>query len=115
MTAPRDIRLLLGDIVESAEKVEWLATRGRDRFDADWKTHDLIVHHLEIMGEAASALPLEFRDLYAEIRWGALIGMRNHLIHGYAGINYDIVWEAATVHCAPMRCRIRTILDELED
>ena len=114
MTAPRHISLRLKDIVESATKVELLASRGRERFDSDWETRDLMVHHLEIMGEVAAALPIEFRSSHADVRWGALVGMRNHLIHGYSAIDYGIVWDAATLSCAPLRRRVSAILAELE-
>ncbi len=30
------------------------------------------------------------------IPWGELIGMRNRLIHGYAEINLDILWDTVT-------------------
>lgn len=115
MTAPRDIALRLSDIVDSANKIESLVARGEERFRSEWQTHDLVVHHLEIMGEAAAALPREFRDRYRDVRWGALVGMRNHLIHGYSDIDYDIVWTAATVDCEPLGRRVSAILVELED
>lgn len=57
---------------------------------------DGIIRQLEIIGEAAGHLSLDFRDRYPEIPWEDVVGMRHRLIHGYFNVNLDIVWETAT-------------------
>jgi len=48
---------------------------------------------LEIIGEAASKVGPGFRQVHPEVPWRALIGLRNHLIHGYDVVDLDIVWR----------------------
>ena len=51
------------------------------------------VRSLEIIGEAAKKLPDEFRIQYPKVEWRAMAGMRDRLIHGYFGVDHDLVWE----------------------
>ena len=32
---------------------------------------------------------------YNEIPWKQIIGMRNKIVHGYATVEFDIVWDTA--------------------
>ena len=50
-----------------------------------------VVRSLEVIGEATKKLPTAFRDLHPQVNWRALAGMRHRLIHGYFGVDYDIV------------------------
>lgn len=40
-------------------------------------------------------VPQDIRDLDQEIPWRSIAGMRDRLIHDYAGTDYDIVWNVA--------------------
>jgi uncharacterized protein with HEPN domain len=52
------------------------------------------VRSLEIIGEAVKQLPNDFKQRYSHLEWRAMAGMRDRLIHGYFGVDYDIVWDA---------------------
>ena len=47
---------------------------------------------IEIIGEAATRLPVHLRNAHPEIAWGPIIGMRNRLVHGYYDVDLDILW-----------------------
>ncbi|MBI5414960.1 DUF86 domain-containing protein [Candidatus Peregrinibacteria bacterium] len=51
------------------------------------------IRSLEIIGEAAKKLPLDFREKYPHIPWRNLCGVRDKLIHDYFGVDYEIVWD----------------------
>ncbi len=51
------------------------------------------VRSLEIIGEAAKQIPDDVRQRYGIIEWHAITGMRDRLIHGYFGVDYDLVWD----------------------
>lgn len=90
----RETRLLVGDILESANKI--LAyTQGitYDQFLVDNKTKDAVVRNFEIMGEAANRLPDAFREIHNTIDWKRMRGFRNRIVHEYFGIDYSIVWN----------------------
>ncbi|MEN6611233.1 MAG: HepT-like ribonuclease domain-containing protein [Methanoregulaceae archaeon] len=52
-----------------------------------------VIHHLEILGEAARGISPEFRKGHPDITWSDIIGMRNVLVHHYFGIDRDAVWK----------------------
>lgn len=53
-----------------------------------------LTHLVELVGEAASQVPLEVQQAYPGIPWPKIVGMRNRLIHGYDFIDYNILWDA---------------------
>lgn len=46
---------------------------------------------ISIVGEAASKVPEPVRSLAPELKWRMIVGMRNVLVHDYAGSRDDIV------------------------
>ncbi len=66
-------------------------TKGEFMQDATLKR--AFVRSLEIIGEATKNVSMEFRQKHGYIDWRAMAGMRDRLIHGYFGIDYDIVWD----------------------
>ena len=42
-----------------------------------------LVRLVEVIGEAASRAPAEFRSRYMEVPWRQTVAIRNRLIHGY--------------------------------
>ena len=50
---------------------------------------------MELIGEAVKRLPPELRDRYGAVDWAGAAGMRDWIVHGYDGIDYEILWRAA--------------------
>ena len=69
-----------------------------------------VVRSLEIIGEAAKQVPAAFRSDHPEIDWRSIAGMRDRLIHGYFGVDHDIVWNVASVEVVPLRARLVDII-----
>jgi uncharacterized protein with HEPN domain len=64
------------DMLEAIERVERYAERGEEVFRFDELIKMYILHHLQILGEAAYKLPSEFRSEHSQIPWPSIIGMR---------------------------------------
>jgi len=107
----RQPKLLLEDILESAEKIiAYTQNLSYDDFIGDNKTIDAVVRNFEIIGEAASRLPDEFKDSHIEIDWHKLRGLRNRIIHHYFGIDYSIIWSIKESFLEDLIIRIKEIL-----
>lgn len=52
-----------------------------------------LIRSLEVIGEATKRLPPEFRAAHPEADWRGMAGMRDRLIHGYFGVDLELVWE----------------------
>lgn len=90
----REWRFYVSDMVGFCEKV--LAfTQGLEhaQFVADAMCFDATVRNLELIGEAASHIPQNVRNAHPNIPWRMLIATRNQLIHGYLGLDNDILWN----------------------
>ena len=90
----RNDRERLLDIKEAIENIQKYASHGKNSFQNDELIQVWILHHIQILGEAAARLSDEFREEYHEIPWYKIIGMRNILVHNYFGIDIEAVWSA---------------------
>ena len=54
-----------------------------------------MIHHIQVIGEAASKLTASFRKNHGDIPWLQIIKMRHVLVHDYFGIDLAEVWTAA--------------------
>lgn len=52
-----------------------------------------VLHHLQIVGEAARCLSEEFRRLHPDAAWSKAAGMRHILVHHYFDIDADQIWK----------------------
>jgi uncharacterized protein with HEPN domain len=68
------------------------------------------VRSIEIIGEAIKHVPESIRQAYPDIEWRAMAGMRDRLIHGYFGVDYEIVWDVITTKLGPLENAIRRIM-----
>ena len=64
---------------------------------------------LEIVGEAASRVPVSERAQYSGIPWVQIVGLRNRLIHGYDNVDFDILWEIVTQDLPPLIAELEKI------
>jgi len=89
----RDIILFLEDISEAIERIsDYIENYSKEEFQNDQKTIDAVVRNIEIIGEAVSNLPEEFRDNYPHIPWKKIVGVRNIVIHKYFGVDTNTLW-----------------------
>lgn len=84
----------LDDMIKFSERV-LVYTEGLDRedFEADEKAYDATLRNLELIGEAATHIPDAIREEFPAISWRQVVATRNRLIHGYLGIDNDIIWS----------------------
>ena len=92
--SPRDDLPSLQDMVEHA-RLARDAARGRSRgdLDRDRLFRAACERFLEVIGEAASNVSADFKNIHPEIPWRKIVGTRNILAHGYAQIDLDILWD----------------------
>jgi uncharacterized protein with HEPN domain len=84
----------------------------KDEFLQDETLKRAFVRSLEIIGEATKKVSVEFRQKYSHVDWRAMAGMRDRLIHGYFGIDYDIVWDVVINKVPSLQQEIRQIIQK---
>ena len=83
----RDDRGCLQDILDAIKRIERYAKRGRRTFENDELVHTWMIHHIQIIGEAASKLTPTFCKTHHQVPWPQIIKMRHVLVHDYLGID----------------------------
>jgi uncharacterized protein with HEPN domain len=87
------------------------ADLSKNQFEKDEILRRAVVRALEVIGEAAKHVPAAFRSQHSEIPWRSIVRMRDHLIHGYITIDYDLVWNVVTEKVAALNESLRQIID----
>jgi uncharacterized protein with HEPN domain/predicted nucleotidyltransferase len=94
---PPEDDVLLRDMLDHARKaVAAVAGRERGDLDRDDVLAAALERFIEVLGEAAGKVSEATREHAATVPWRGIIGMRNRLVHGYASVDHDIVWDVVT-------------------
>ncbi len=103
----RDPALLVADIRDSLARIgRYVAGLDLNAFLADEKTTDAVIRNLEIIGEVSRRMPEDFRELHPAVPWAQMAGLRNRIVHDYAGVDLAIVWEIVTRSLPELRKRL---------
>lgn len=103
--------LSLTDILEAADHIaEFLAGVDFASFQKSEMLRSAVVHKLAVIGEAAARVSDGLRSRHPQVPWPQIISFRNILIHAYFGIDWEIVWRAATKRCPVLRAQVASIL-----
>ena len=93
-SSQRAWRFYLDDMIGFVENVlAYTDGHNQDSFVSSQLNYDATVRNLELIGEAATRIPSEIRTQAPMIPWRQVIATRNRLIHGYLGIDDDILWS----------------------
>jgi uncharacterized protein with HEPN domain len=69
---------------------------------------------IQIVSEAARALPEELRTRYPDAPWADIIAIGNPLRHEYHRIDDKVLWETATVDLPKLQPIILRMIAEVE-
>jgi uncharacterized protein with HEPN domain len=106
-------KLRIRHIIEAiAENLQYTAGMSFERFGCDPKTLKAVVWNLTMIGEAARHIPAEVELACPEIPWAKIRGMRNHIVHGYDVIDWEIVWVVVHEDLPPLVPILERILTE---
>ena len=108
----REWRFYVTDMIEFCEKI--LAyTKGIDQaaFVADALTYDASLRNLELVGEAATHVPIAVREEHPEISWRTITGARNRLAHAYLSVDDDLIWDIIQNDIPKLLAALRDLLD----
>lgn len=84
-------RQCLEYMVENARRALQYRDENREGWRSDEMRVDAILRRVGVVGEAASRVPVADREQFPSIAWREIIGMRQHVVHGYDKIDLDIL------------------------
>lgn len=111
----RTLQLYLRDIFNAMVAIEeFVEEMDFDMFVADDKTTSAVIRKFEIIGEATKNVPESVRQVYPQVPWRQMAGMRDRLIHTYFGVDYSLVWQTVKDDISTLQPIIGQILQDLE-
>ncbi len=106
----REWRLYVDDMCLFARRaLEYTAGFEQSSFLANRMAYDATLRNLELIGEAATRIPIEVRERLPGIPWRQIIATRNRLIHAYLGIDDDTLWSIITDDISPLLAELERI------
>ena len=106
----RDAALLIEDMRAAMDKIaRYTAGMERAAFLVDEKTIDAVVRNVEIIGEASRQVPDEFKARNPALPWAQMAGLRNRIVHDYAGIDLELIWEIVQHSLPDLRVRLEKL------
>jgi uncharacterized protein with HEPN domain len=103
--------LYLRDIIEAADHLSgFVSHAGAAGLSESEMVRSSILQKLTVIGEAASKVSEDLRSRYPAVPWRKIVAFRNVVVHGYFGIDWDIVWHAATIEVPRLREEVAAIL-----
>ncbi len=85
-----DIRNAANNLAEFTNGITY------DVFVDDKLRYYAVLKNIEIIGEAAYMLSADFKNAHPNIPWKSIINMRHVLVHGYASVLPELLWDTAT-------------------
>lgn len=114
MRGPEKDKQLLCNIVEAIDYTfEFVDSMAYEDFAKDKRTYFAVVKNMEIVGEAAYQLTLEFKSSHQEVEWKVIINMRHILVHGYADIVPSVLWDTIKSDLQPLKDQILSYLSQM--
>ena len=110
-----DARVLLADVERAASDIgRFIEGMSRKAYVGDARTQAAVERKFEIIGEALNRLHRTHPEVAHRIpSLREVVGFRNLLIHGYAMVIAERVWDHAENDLPELRKIVRTLLAEL--
>ena len=100
------VRHILGAVKRIIEVGEDLS---RDQLRQNEAKTESILFNLMIMGEAANNISQEFASKNPEIDWKGIAGVRHKVVHDYADIDYDTIWDILKNEIPDVYCKMKAL------
>lgn len=108
----RDEAYLL-DILESVRlALAYMEGVDQESYARNTQLQDAVIRRLEILGEAARRISEATRAAYPALPWRQMIGMRNHVIHVYDGVDIEVVWDTVQEDLPGLLAMLTEIIGE---
>lgn len=106
----RDLALLWDMKLAALDAQSFVAGLNEADFLASRLHQSAVIRALEVLGEAAGRVSRESCAALPHLPWREMTGLRHRLIHGYAEVRLDLVWNVATQRLGPLLAMLEPLL-----
>jgi len=107
----KDDKVYLQNILECILKIENYTLSGEEDFMRSSLIQDGVIRNLEIIGEATKRISEQSKDLFPDVPWRQMAGLRDVLIHDYMGVDLRTVWNVVARELPRLKPQIKKLLD----
>ena len=110
-----DPRVLLADVERAGTDIKcFIEDMDRESYIGDSRTQAAVERKFEIIGEALNRLHQTHPEIADRVpRLREVVGFRNLLIHGYANVIPERVWDYAENDLPGLRKAVQELIGEL--
>lgn len=110
----RESKKYLFDVLAACDEIaSFVRGESHESYVSNALLRRAVERDVEIIGEALAQLRSADTETAASVPDSSrIIGMRHRLIHGYAEVDDDIVWDAANHDIPELADIVRTLLDQ---
>ena len=110
----RDARAYLWDIARAAESIRAFTDgKNLDVYLRDEMLRAAVERKFGIIGEALTQLMRHFPEMETRISLpGEIVAFRNQIVHGYATVKDDMVWEIIQIYLPTLYFEVVELLKE---
>lgn len=87
-------------------------TNNYDEFLESPTSLDATLFQFQQLGELAGKVPQEVKEKYKNIDFRIIYGLRNVVVHDYAGVNYDVIYDTAKDEISELKNELENILEQ---
>lgn len=88
----------------------------REAFEDNTMRVEATVFNLMQLGELAKhSLDDDVKKEITTIPWQQIYGMRNRIVHGYSGVNMQIVWDTVSEDIPRLHEELQCVLSDAEE
>lgn len=88
----------INHILEAASEInDFINGLDRNSFINNKMARAATIRQIQIIGEAAKKISDVTKSKYPNVPWKDIAGMRDKVVHDYFGVDYEAVWQTATV------------------
>jgi uncharacterized protein with HEPN domain len=112
MTQHNDMIRLRHMLDHAKEAVALIAGKYKTELQNDRVLELALIRLVDIVGDASAKVSSTTQKKFTSIPWRQVIGMRNRLIHGYASVDLDVLWDTIEVDLPPLVDALEKILGQ---
>ncbi|QQR83657.1 DUF86 domain-containing protein [Candidatus Peregrinibacteria bacterium] len=96
------------------ELESYLKGRTFDLYQSDSMFRHACMSQLQIIGEAANHLSVDFKASHSQVPWQSIVDLRNVMVHEYFNLDDEVIWEILEHQVPELEIVLKNILNSLQ-
>ncbi|MCI9586017.1 MAG: DUF86 domain-containing protein [Bacilli bacterium] len=95
-----------------SDVLEYINEMGYEDFFNDKKTLSACAFNISQIGELVNDISDETKNIYPDIPWKSIKGMRNKIVHDYDNVDLSVLWNTIINDLPNLNTQLKNIIDD---